>query len=342
MTRALRLLSALLLLVAAPARTAPPPATKSPAPTKQPTPPKQDMPPQRDTTVKQDAPVADARPVRGTRVSLVPPPGFVESSRFSGFQNDATASSILVTELPAAYAEVSAAFEAEPMARKGMKLLERQSIDGGQALLVHLEQDAGGVTFRKWMLAVGDAKVTALVTGSFRKELEATESAPMRAAILSARRNLETAAPPLDPTFTLTVTPGLRQAQQVQNALLYTSDGKLEGLKPEDPLLVAAPSLGNPGALDARAFSEKRIQLTAGVKEVTVESGAPLEVNGMKGYELVALAKDAKTDAALVLHQVLLLEEGGYFLLQGRVGVARRAEYLPHFQAVARGLQRKP
>lgn len=338
MTQPTRLLTAFLVLAGAPTLAAPPTAPK-PAASK-PTPPAETKPapkPEKKPELQEDS-----RPVRGTRVSLVPPEGFVESPRFSGFQNDATGASIMVTELPAAFEAVTAAFEPEPMAKKGMKLLGKEAVSpgGAKGLLVHVEQEAAGTTYRKWMLALGDGTATALITSTFRAETEAQESEPMKAAVLTARRDLETEAPPLDMPFTLRKTPGLARAQQVQNALLYTPDGKLQGHAPEDPLLVVAPSLGNPGTLDARDFSEKRVRMTAGVKDVTVESGAPVEVDGLKGYELVARAKDEKTDTTLVLHQVLLLEEGGYFLLQGRVGEARRAEYLPHFQEAARSLQR--
>lgn len=338
MTRSTRLLTALLVLAGAPALAAPP--AKKPAATKQAPPAEKKAPPEQ----KQP----QARPVRGTHVSLVPPEGFVEATRFSGFQKNATGSSILVTELPAGFNTVSQAFEAGAMASKGMKLLEKEAVplqsqgQGGKALLVHVEQESAGTAFRKWMLALGDDKGTALVTATFQKELEASESAPLKAAVLTARRDLSTEAPPVEPLFTLQQTPGLKRAHQVQNAVLYTPDGKLEGHAPEEPLLVVAPSIGDPGALDVKAFSEKRLRLTAGVMDVVVESGAPLEVDGMKGYELVARATDSKRGTPLVLHQVLLLEEGGYFILQGRMGTGRRQEYLPHFQAAARSLKRKP
>ncbi len=328
MTRSTCLLTALLVLAGAPALAAPP-AAKKPAATKKAPPAEQKK--------------AEPHPVRGTRVSLVPPEGFTEATRFSGFQRDETGSSIMVTELNAGLDTLAQAFEAGPMASKGMKLLGKESvpIEGGKAVLVHLEQESAGTTFRKWMLALGDEKSTALITATFRQELEERESAPLKAAVLTARRNLTAEAPPVEPVFTLQQTPGLSRAHQVQNAVLYTADGKLEGHAPGEPLLVVAPSLGNPGALDVKAFSEKRIQLTAGVKDVVVESGAPVEVDGMKGYELLARARDEKAGTALVLHQVLLREEGGYFILQGRVGEAHRKEYLPHFQTAARSLQRK-
>lgn len=329
MTRSTRLLTALLALAGAPALAAPP-AAKKPAATKKAAPAEKK---------------AEARAVRGTHVTLAPPEGFVEAPRFSGFQKEETGSNIMVTEVPAGFELITQAFETGPMATRGMKLLGKEAVTvegGDKALLVHVEQEAAGTTFRKWILALGDDKGTALVTATFRQELEKSESAPLKAALLSARRNLAVEAPPVEPGFTLEQTPGLSRAHQVQNAVIYTADGKLEGHAPGDPLLVVAPSLGNPGEVDLKAFSEKRIQLTAGAKDVVVESGSPVEIDGMKGYELLARAKDEKTDAALVLHQVLLREEGGYFILQGRMGEGRRQEYLPHFQATARGFKRKP
>ena len=328
MTRSTRLLTALLVLAGAPALAAP--AAKKPAAAK-------NAPPAEEKK-------AEARPVRGTRLSLVPPEGFVESPRFSGFQKDETGSSIMVVEMRMRFGLVTQAFEPGPMASKGMKLLGKEALtlDGGQAVLAHLEQEYAGVTYRKWMLALGDEQGSALVTATYRAEQEARESASLKAAVLSARRDRETEAPPMEPGFTLGPTPGLRRAEQFQTAVLYTLNGLLLGNAPEDPLLVVAPSLGDPGALDPKAFSEKRLQQTASVKDVVVESGAPVEIDGLKGYELLGRAKNSHTGAPLVLYQVLLLDEGRYFLLQGRVGEARRQEYLPHFQAAARSFQRKP
>lgn len=323
-----RLLTALLLLAGAPALAAP--AAKKPAAAKK-------APP---AEVKK----AEARPVPGTHVSLVPPEGFVEARRYSGFENASGSSGIMVVELPAAFDTIAEAFEAGLMAKRGMKLLGKEAVtvEGGKAVLVHLEQESAGTTYRKWMLALGDEKGTALITATFALEQEARDSAPLKAAVLSARRTPHAEVAPVKPLFTLGETPGFKRAHQVQNAIIYTPDGKLEGHAPNDPLLVVAPSLGNPGALDAKAFSEQRLQLTANVKDIVVESGAPVEIDGMKGYELVARATDVRTGAALVLHQVVVLEQNGYFILQGRMGEPHRQEYLPHLQATARGLQRAP
>lgn len=48
--------------------------------------------------------------VVGTRVSLAPPVEFIPSAQFPGYQQESTGASIMVTEIPGPFAEVSAGF----------------------------------------------------------------------------------------------------------------------------------------------------------------------------------------------------------------------------------------
>src|SRR5687768_14607195 len=65
-------------------------------------------------------------PVRGTRVSMPVPAGFTEATSFSGFQQAATGSSVMVTELPAPFAQIASGMTPEQMGPRGMKLLSRE------------------------------------------------------------------------------------------------------------------------------------------------------------------------------------------------------------------------
>jgi hypothetical protein len=89
---------------------------------------------------------------------------------------------------------------------------------------------------------------------------------------------------------------------------------------------------------DVEAFS--RVRLDAAGRGLTIESSALLTVDGLKGHEVVAHGKDSATQRDFTLYHVLLLDEGRYFLLQGRVGGEDRATYLEHFKTAVRSFQR--
>ncbi|WFP51167.1 hypothetical protein PL263_03860 [Methylomonas sp. EFPC3] len=53
---------------------------------------------------------ANAEPVPGTSVSVTPPEGFTKAERFPGFMNEAIGASIMISEIPGPFAEVSGGF----------------------------------------------------------------------------------------------------------------------------------------------------------------------------------------------------------------------------------------
>jgi hypothetical protein len=61
-----------------------------------------------------------AQPVRvtGTSVALAPPPGFEPSSRFPGFERADLQSSVMVTEIPGPFAEVTSGLTAAALATR--------------------------------------------------------------------------------------------------------------------------------------------------------------------------------------------------------------------------------
>ncbi|MFP2928708.1 hypothetical protein ACLESO_26630 [Pyxidicoccus sp. 3LG] len=283
--------------------------------------------------------------VKGTRVSLTPPEGFTEATRFNGFEQEATGASIMVTELPGAYAEATAGFSAEGFASRGMKLVSKKpaKVGGHKGLLFQVRQSASGVDFLKWLVVLGDASTTLIVTATYREEDAKALGRPLQAAVLSTHwdpKSQPTAAPAL---FTLKETPGLKEARRMQGAILYTPDGQLPGKPGGEPFLLVAPSLGaTPASEDVEAFALARLKQSAAAGALTVESGAPLTVDGLKGHELLARVKDPATGSEFSIYQVMLVDAEGYYLLQGRVGGAHSATYVEHFKTAARTFQRAP
>lgn len=67
--------------------------------------------------------------VAGTRVSLVPPAGFVPARRFPGYALEAEGASIMVTELPAPLDKVLPGFsDPEQLKARALTLLSKESV----------------------------------------------------------------------------------------------------------------------------------------------------------------------------------------------------------------------
>lgn len=166
--------------------------------------------------------------VPGASVSLTPPEGFVEASRFSGFMKESTGSSIMISEIPGPYGEVTAGFsDHKRMQAQGMKLLSKLSVkvNGHAAMLLHVEQSAYGTLFRKWLVAVDRSGSTALIVATYPKTDAKQQEEPLKAAILAA-----TFGEPSDPsealTFTATPVAPFQVAKVMGQNMILSPDGR--------------------------------------------------------------------------------------------------------------------
>src|SRR5215468_9332917 len=102
-------------------------------------------------------PASAADPVfpLGSRMGFVPPPGFVASKRFPGFEHPDSRSSIVIATLPPqAYADLEASITTEALKKQGLTEDKRETLAlaNGKALLVMGNEQDKGLKFRKWML----------------------------------------------------------------------------------------------------------------------------------------------------------------------------------------------
>jgi hypothetical protein len=277
-------------------------------------------------------------------VSLRCPEGFVKETKFDGFGQEATKSSVMVIRIPGPYDQVSAGFTKENMAPRGLTLLDKSESKVGDkaGILVHFQQSAAGIKFEKWSLVFGDETHTTLITATFPVEHAARLSAPLKAAVLSTRlEKSEPAEPFADLPFTLAQPEKLKLATAISRSVLYTLDGKLPAKSPEDPIFVAAPSLGKFTALDTKATAERKLKSTAETKNLKITSHEPVEIDELKGYESLADAEDAKSGTPIVVYQVMLFDDDSYIVLAGLVGKKKAEEFLPEFKKLAQSLKRK-
>lgn len=286
---------------------------------------------------------AEADLVPGTQLSLVPPEGFTPADRFPGFQRSDLQASIMVTELPAPVVEMKKAMTKENLATRGMDLLssETRQVEGKEGLLLHVSQRAGEVEYLKWMLVAGEATSTVMIVGTFPKSAAAEVSEAIKASVLTVSWTAASRADAFEGlSFRLAPSPMLKLAGRVSNMVLLSESGKTGPLAPGEPVFVAGSSISDVPIEDLRAFAEARLKKTEQAEGFANLRGRAMDLDGLEAYELVADAKDVKTDAALLIYQVIAREGKGYLIIQGHVGAARGDELLEEFRRVASTFKR--
>lgn len=254
----------------------------------------------------------------GSGIGLEPPPGFVPSRTFSGFENQAMRSSLLFLEAPAAAAaEMRAGFTREGLAGQGMIEESRGTltVGGREALLVRGRQQAAGQTFAKWVLLVPGEALTALVTANI------AEHPPSPATVAAVERALASVAlrGPQGPAaqraalpFTFEETPGLRfRLAAAGSSAVLAPPGAAPGTP--GPSLVIARSLdARVPKGEAAAVAEAALRGIRHLRGLRVESSGLVPMQGAAGAVLTrATATDARSGQLLRIAQWLAFYEAG-------------------------------
>ena len=295
-------------------------------------------------------PASAADPVfpLGSRMGFVPPPGFVASKRFPGFENPDSRSSIVVATLPPqAYAELEASIATDALKKQGITEDKRETLTlaNGKALFVAGTEEENGQKFRKWMLLgqlqEGVALVAVLVPET---ALKAYSDDVIRASLSTLTIR---AAVPLDEQialipFKLNELSGLRPVRVLGSTGVLLTDATLETPAPSNqPVFAVMIGQGGPEqAADRANFARNLFTGLGDVKDVRIISGDMLRLGGgnLTTHELQAEAKEAFTDTPVKLVQWVRFGSGTFIRM---IGIARADQWptaFPHFRAVRDGV----
>jgi hypothetical protein len=261
--------------------------------------------------------------IPGTDVVLQAPPGFTASARFTGFEAADLGASIVVTQLPAPFDTLRQSLDAKGLASRGMTLLEAEDVqlDGQPARLLHLQQQANGQNYLKWMLLSGSPEKTTLTVASYPVASADKLGPALREAVLSQRQDKAAAQDPLyGLPFRITPAAPLKLAGRVGNMLLLNPAGALPKpgeTPPEGAIYVIGPSVSQQPIDDLPAFAKARATQTAQLKGLKLTSERPLQLDGLTAYELTGHGSDTKTGEATQLYQVIIRESNAYYIIQG-------------------------
>jgi len=298
------------------------------------------------------APALAADPVfpLGSRLGFVPPPGFVASKRFPGFENPDTRSSIVVATLPTqAYPDLEASIATEALKKQGITEDKRETLTlaDGKAVLVAGNEQENGQKIRKWMLlgqlTEGVALIAVLVP---EPALKTYSDAVIRASLLTLAVR---ATVPLDEQITLvpfklTDLSGLRPIRVLGSTGVVLTDGAKDTAVPaEQPVFAVMIGQGGPEQPADRAHFAGNIFFTglSDLKDVRITNGngEMLKLGGgLATHELQAEAKEAFTDTPMKLIQWVRFGTGTFIRM---IGVARADQWpaaFAHFRAVRDGV----
>ena len=278
--------------------------------------------------------------VSGTKCSLVPPSGFVAATNFSGFQNTETGASIMINELPAPYQSLVDGFTAEALKSRGMTLIKKNPIDfnGFKASLLDLTQSSNGITYRKQLLVFGDTKGTVLVNGIYPEASKTIEEKIKDALLSTVCSNSQNDNPLEAATFMIDIKDtDFKLIKYMSGSLLYSTDGIMPT---EKPTLIVGNSIAKVPTQNQKKYSEERLKKLPRCEQNTMKEIKEINIDNLKGYEIVADGKTKDNKAELVYQVMLFNESGDYYIIVGRSN-EDFDKYLESFRKIAKTFKRK-
>lgn len=245
----------------------------------------------------------------------------------------------MVTEMPAPFAALTAGFNKTTLAKSGIELIssEQRTVGSMPALLLQVKQSAMGNVYKKWILAFGEPKFSVLVTATFPENSAAQMSDMMKATVLSSTFSRLTAPadPKADLPFAVTISPGLKFSNRIQNSLMYTPSGTLN-TSSSGTVFIVGQSLVNMPFLDRANVARKRLGQITEVANLRILSDDEITISGLSGREIVATGIDTRKQEPMLVYQVMLFPPQSYYLMQGLTPLSTRASYEPIFKQSAR------
>ncbi|MBI3433725.1 MAG: hypothetical protein HY056_01380 [Proteobacteria bacterium] len=289
---------------------------------------------------------AEATYPLGSRVGLVPPPGFVAEEKVHGFVNRENNGLIIIIEMPkSAYAEIGRTMTPAALKKQGVIQEKRESLalGGGKAILIAGRQAAEGTQFRKWILVAQLPDLTALVTTQIPLPAAGAYS---EAAIHAALASLAARARvPIDEfvalmPFRFGDLAGMRPLRVAGPAAILLTDGPRDDADAVDqPLLLVAAVPGGPAQSEQReTFARNYFGNIAGYTDVRVTGSEMLRLGGSHVHEVRADARHVATGRDVKIVQWIRFGTTAFVHLVGIAPAQDWTQAFLRFRGVRDGL----
>jgi hypothetical protein len=272
--------------------------------------------------------------IPGTDISLPLPEGFALAPDFPGIGNDEDLTSVLVTELPVPFAISKQRFDADALARGGVKLRRADSIevDGHEGLLLHATQTAAGLEFRKWLVVFGDDTESILLAATTPLDQEAQHQGVLVETLRGAQWRRASDAAKLLP-FRIGEVEPFEVVSSASNAVVLADPH----FHPPDTVpghVTVGVSAATVQIGSLAGFSRHRLEETPSIKDVEITSESEAELDGMPAHRIEATAIDLEKDRLVQVLQLLATDGTHYFLVQGIADASRAAIFEPRFDRI--------
>lgn len=264
-------------------------------------------------------PTGKAVNVPGTRVSMVPPPGFILSGNFAGFQDEASGSSIMVITMPTDFKTMAASMDKTELTNRGILVEQIDSLTISElpALFVTGTQKAYGLDYTKYMLLLGNEDETVIINAASpvdKKSVAKTIKDAMHATTYAPDLQID----PLEHVdFTLNTqdTP-FQFSKSVANSLIYTTDGHLPPQSEDKSTLIVAKSFFELSVEHRKEFAHKRLN-DLPIKIDRITSTDSLVLDDLQGFEVLAEGHDEQTGLNENILLTIIFGEDFYYLFVG-------------------------
>lgn len=281
---------------------------------------------------------AEPTSVPGTSVAIVVPSGYEVSKSVTGFESSDRRSSIQVFELPISYASLNAAQSDSSFGVRGEEVLssDEVTVAGIRGRMIQTRNRSGEVLVDAWVLLLGSSERSIKIIASYPSALASTHEKSLRQALLSLRWDPNEAIDiHAGRHYTVRETEHLKIVSHANNTYLFTEGGTTGVLQPEDPILIVAESRGQPKIEDLEVFAIERLKQTKALRDIENITGGLVTIGGFPAYELMADARDQRSEIPAKVYQVLIYDGEKFYMIQGLVSELRSDGFLPEFREIA-------
>ena len=257
--------------------------------------------------------------IEGTKISLIPPDGFIKATNFLGLQQNQSGSTIMVLDIPGPFSETSKGLTKEGFLSQGVEVkeIEKITINNLPAIFVTGEQNAHGNIYTKYVLCFGSENETIMINGAIPNNLNEIAIA-VKNSILTSFYEADKKINPfeiVDYSIDLSNSK-LQFAKSASSSLIFTTDGIIPTKSTDKTTLIIAKSFSKTDIEDRKLFCLNRVKQLP-VEITKIETTTEISIDGISGFEIIALAKDKKTSANEKVCQVILFSDNLYYILFG-------------------------
>lgn len=257
--------------------------------------------------------------IEGTKISLIPPEGFIKATNFLGVQQNQSGSTIMVLDIPGPFSETSKAMTKEAFLSQGIEVkeIENLTLNNLPAIFITGKQNAHGNIYTKYVLCFGTENETIMINGATPNNLNEIAK-EVKTSILTCFYEADKKINPFDVVdYSIDLTKSkLQFAKSASNSLIFTTDGIIPTKSADKTSLIIAKSFSKIDIEDRKLFCLNRIKQLP-VEVTKTETTNEISIDGISGFEIIAFGKNKKTRAEEKMCQVILFSDNLYYIFFG-------------------------